>query len=46
MHEFGIDSSEKGLRKMLTLIFAKEEVVINAVIECYTDVYFKHDSET
>ena len=35
LKQYGIQDSEMGIRKMLTLVFSKDESVQNAVIESY-----------
>jgi hypothetical protein len=36
----GIEQASLGIKKMLTLIFSKEEAIIKTVIEAYTNIYF------
>ena len=40
LHLYGIQNAEKGLRKMLTLVFSKEDSVINEAINTYVTLYF------
>lgn len=40
LHLYGIQNAEKGLRKMLTLVFSKEESVINEAQNTYETLYF------
>ena len=46
LHRYGFAHTEIGIRKMLTLIYSKEQAVVNAMIECYSSLYFNHDIAT
>ena len=35
LHGYGFDFCPAGIRKMLTLVFSKDQQVQNAVIDCY-----------
>ena len=40
MKQYGIHQAEEGIRKMLTLIYSKDDQVVNAVVETYEQLYF------
>lgn len=46
LHRYGFAHTEVGIRKMLTLVYSKEQAVVNAMIECYSCLYFSQDVAT
>ena len=46
LHRYGFGFSEKGIRKMLTLVYSKEQAVVTAVVDCYHALYFYADVPT
>ena len=43
LHRYGFSHTETGIRKMLTLVYSKDQAVVKAVIECYHSLYFSMD---
>ena len=41
LYQYGIKDSKNGIKKMLTLIFSKDESIQNAVVETYEQIYFE-----
>jgi len=40
LQQYGIENSENGIRKIITLIFSKDDLIIKAVVEFHETVYF------
>ncbi len=40
LHSYGVEKSFCGIRKMLTLVFSKENSIQMAIFECYQTIYF------
>jgi len=46
LHRYGFQHTELGIRKMLTLVYSKDQQVVNAVIDCYHALYFDQSVAT
>lgn len=44
LQKLGIEKANIGIRKMMTLVFSKEDAIIRTLIEAYTKIYFCSDS--
>jgi len=40
LRQFGVKGAEEGIKKMLFLVYSKEESTVNAVVETYEELYF------
>ena len=46
LHHYRVESSEKGIRKMLVLIMKNENSIKKKVIDAFSDIYFNNDKQT
>ena len=46
LHRYGFSHTAIGIRKMLTLVYSKDLAVVQAVIDCYSSLYFNMDVST
>ena len=46
LHNYRVESSEKGIRKMLVLIMKNENAIKKKVIDAFTEIYFNNDKFT
>ena len=46
LHNYRVESSEKGIRKMLVLIMKNENSIKKKVIDAFSDIYFNNEKQT
>lgn len=44
LQKLGIEHASIGIRKMMTLVFSKDDAIIKSLIEAYTNIYFSSES--